>query len=231
MQLSERLKSIISMVTEGMICADVGTDHGYVPISLIKEKTSPHVIAMDVNKGPLLIAEKNIKDAGFSEYIELRLSDGLKALKPGEAECVIISGMGGVLIKRILSDTPDVLNSVKEMILSPQSDIHEVRKYIGGNGFKIADETMLIDEGKYYTIIKAVRGEEDTYSDIELRYGRRLLNSKNEILYLWLIKRKKLLAGIMNDLKNQTSRSSIARAEEISLELMNIDEALTYYEG
>lgn len=231
MQLSERLKSIISMVTEGMICADVGTDHGYVPISLIKEKKSPHVIAMDVNKGPLLKAEKNIKDAGFSEYIELRLSDGLEALKPGEAECVIISGMGGMLIKRILSDTPDVLNSVKEMILSPQSDIHEVRKYIGGNGFKIADENMLIDEGKYYTIIKAVRGEEDTYSDIELRYGRGLLNSKNEILYSWLIKRKKLLAGIMNDLKNQTSRSSIARAEEISSELMNIDEALTYYEG
>ncbi len=230
MQLSNRLSRIVSMVTKGLRVADVGTDHGYVPITLVNENISCRVIAMDVNKGPLLKAESNVKEAGLSEYIDLRLGDGLSALKPDEADCVVIAGMGGLLMQRILTEGAAVVNNLKEMVLSPQSDIHVIRGFIEAHSFMIIEEVMLIEDGKYYTIIKAVRGSEDTYSDTELRFGRYLLQAKDEVLFSYLNKEKKLLTGILENIKGKETSSSIKRAEEIALDLKHIESALSYYD-
>lgn len=230
MQLSDRLSKIVSMVTKGLRVADVGTDHGYVPIALVRENISSKVIAMDVNKGPLLKAESNVKDAGLSEYIDLRLGDGLEALKPDEADCVVIAGMGGLLMQRILTDGEEVVNNLQEMVLSPQSDIHVIRRFIENHGFMIKEEAMLIEDGKFYTIIKAVKGSTDTYSDIELKFGRYLLMTKDEVLFSYLNKEKKLLTGILDNLKGKETASSINRVEEIAAELKHIEKALSYYD-
>ena len=130
MQLSQRLSSVASMVTAGNCLADVGTDHGYVPIYLYERNVIPRAIAMDVNKGPLERAALHIAESGMKEAIETRLSDGLTALKPGEADSVVIAGMGGPLIIRILSAHPEVTESLKELILQPQSEISEVRIWL-----------------------------------------------------------------------------------------------------
>ncbi len=230
MQLSDRLSKIVSMVTKGLNVADVGTDHGYVPIALVRENISSKVIAMDVNKGPLIKAESNVKEAGLSEYIDLRLGDGLEALKPDEADCVVIAGMGGLLMQRILTEGEDVVEKLQEMVLSPQSDIDVIRRFIEDHGFMIREEDMLIEDGKYYTIIKAVKGSADTYSDIELKFGRCLLQAKDDILFSYLNKQKKLLSGILDNLKEKGTASSINRAEEIATELKHIEKALSYYD-
>lgn len=230
MQLSDRLSKIVSMVTKGLRVADVGTDHGYVPIALVRENISSKVIAMDVNKGPLLKAESNVNDAGLAEYIDLRLGDGLCALKSDEADCVVIAGMGGLLMQRILTDGVEVVRNLQEMVLSPQSDIHEIRRFIETHGFMIKEEAMLIEDGKYYTIIKAVKGSTDTYSDTELKFGRYLLQAKDEVLFSYLNKEKKLLTGILDNLKSKETLSSINRADEIALDLKHIEVALSYYD-
>lgn len=230
MQLSDRLSKIVSMVTKGFRVADVGTDHGYVPIALVSEKISSKIIAMDVNKGPLLKAENNIKEAGLSGYIDLRLGDGLCALKPYEADCVVITGMGGLLMQRILTDGEAVVRTLKEMILSPQSDICVIRDFIEKHGFMIRNEIMLIEDGRYYTIIKAVKGSTDTYTETELEFGRCLLQARDEVLFSYLNKEKTLLLGILSNLKDNETEAAINRAEEIAAELKHIENALSYYD-
>lgn len=155
MELSKRLQAVADMVTAGNRVADVGCDHGYVSIYLVQRGISPYVIAMDVNKGPLLRAKEHIEGERLTDYIELRLSDGVDALCIGEADTVICAGMGGRLIVRILEQNADITSHMKEWVLQPQSELSLVRAYIRSRGCMIADETMIYEDGKFYPVIKA----------------------------------------------------------------------------
>ena len=104
MELSKRLKAVAELVTPGMRLADVGTDHGYIPIYLTEAGVIPSAIAMDINKGPLERAKEHIREHGLEGKIQTRLSDGLKNLQMNEADCMIAAGMGGGLVIRILSE-------------------------------------------------------------------------------------------------------------------------------
>lgn len=143
------------MVSKGRRVADIGCDHGYVSIYLCRRGLCSRVIAMDVRQGPLERARANIKKYGLSDYIETRLSDGTGALEPGEADALVISGMGGRLMIRILEEGFARLGKFPELVLQPQSEIFLVRAFLRQQGIKIIDETMVLDEGKYYTVIKA----------------------------------------------------------------------------
>ena len=156
MQLSKRLQAVADSVTKGNRVADVGCDHAYISIYLIQHNIAPHVIAMDINKGPLKRGRENIERLGFSSQIETRLSDGLHQLNPGEADTILIAGMGGALTVQILEEGLTSVKKCKELVLQPQSELFLVRKFIEQIEFEIIAEQMLIDDGKYYTIIKAI---------------------------------------------------------------------------
>ena len=190
MQLSIRMQAVADMVTPGGRIADIGTDHGYVPIYLVEQNKTDHAIAMDVRKGPLARAGENIVRFGCSDRIETRLSDGLAMLKPGEADTVIIAGMGGLLTIRILEAGLKVLQSVSECILQPQSDLDKVRQFLHQHHFCIVQEKMLIDEGKYYTVMRVVHGEESPYTEAEDLYGRHLIDDKSPVLAKYLAGQK-----------------------------------------
>ena len=105
MQLSLRLSAIADMVTDGNRLVDVGCDHGYLPVYLVQEMGKiPAAIAMDVRTGPLSRAQEHIRQYGLEEYIKTRLSNGLGALEAGEGDTLVIAGMGGPLMERILTD-------------------------------------------------------------------------------------------------------------------------------
>ena len=140
MQLSERLRMAAGLVTKGNIVADIGCDHAYTSIYLCKEGIAPRVIAMDVNRGPLLMAKKHVEEEGLGETIALRLSDGLKELVPGEAETILLCGMGGLLMMKILTDCPETTAAAKELILQPQSEVGEVRHFLHNSGLKMLNE-------------------------------------------------------------------------------------------
>ncbi|MCI8994285.1 MAG: SAM-dependent methyltransferase [Lachnospiraceae bacterium] len=159
MQLSKRLAALAGLVTPGHCLADVGTDHGYVPIYLIEKKKIPRAIAMDINPGPLERAREHIRQFGYEDYIETRLSDGVHALGAGEADTVLIAGMGGALMQRILEEGKRILSQVPELILQPQSELYAMRRYLEAAGYEITREAMVYEEGKYYPILKVRPGD------------------------------------------------------------------------
>ncbi|MCI9564697.1 MAG: SAM-dependent methyltransferase [Eubacterium sp.] len=198
--LSKRLKAVADMVTEGNIAADIGTDHGYVPIYLIKNNISKKAYALDINEGPLKMAAKNIRLEGLSDKITTVLSDGMEQMKDNMAESVIIAGMGGDLIVDILSRGSRI-KGIKELVLSPHKRIDLVRKFLSQNCWEIIKEDMVMDGGKYYTIIKAVKGQNTEYTDVELLYGKYLLETKNQVLKQYLKKENEKFSKILNTMK------------------------------
>ncbi|MCF0229661.1 MAG: SAM-dependent methyltransferase, partial [Parasporobacterium sp.] len=135
MSISYRLKHVASLVTEGYSVADIGTDHGYVPIYLLQNNRISRAIAADVAAGPLERARKNACIRGLDDRIDCRLGDGLSCVAPGEADCIIICGMGGIVMRRILDQGIETVLSAKELILSPHRDPELITEFLDANGF------------------------------------------------------------------------------------------------
>ena len=214
MELTNRLRMNAELVPVGVRLADIGCDHGYVSIYLAKNKNC-RVIAMDVREGPLSTARKNIAACGMSDLIECRLSDGLTELMPGEADTLLIAGMGGMLINTILQKDPAVLEEVQTLVLQPQSDLYEVRKCLFSLGFFIDREAFCVDSGKNYVAIRACRGvrrgEEEghgqtaPYSEAELMYGRFLPETKDAGYREYLLNEKAKYESLLRNLKMEQS--------------------------
>ena len=198
LRLSERLKLVASFVPEGSRIADIGTDHGYVPIYLAEIGKIKSALAMDVRKGPLARADEHIEeyrhdvgDAAIS--IETRLSNGLEKLQAKEADTVIIAGMGGELEISILEAGKQLWSSIRHWIFSPQSDLEKFRRYLKENGFFIENEAMILDEGKFYTVIKAGFGTNEKDACVcetvpEYRFGALLIKRRDAVLKQYLLK-------------------------------------------
>ena len=140
MELSKRLNTIASFVTEGCCAADIGTDHGYIPIYLVRQGICPRAFAMDINAGPLERAKQHIAEMGAADRISCLLSDGLDQLPEKDVDSVIIAGMGGDLIVKILDQDQDKLKEVRELIVSPQSHPERVRRWLHDHNFRILEE-------------------------------------------------------------------------------------------
>lgn len=214
MELSKRLQTVAMAVTPGKRIADVGTDHGYIPIYLVKKGVCPKAYAMDVNKGPLARAEEHIKQEMLSDRIETRLSDGLLQLSPEETDTIIIAGMGGELICRILREASQFLSAGREFILQPQSEWFKVRHLLHDYGYHIEKEWFLKEDGKYYVVIKSfpVPGERlEHYPDeFSYTYGACLLRERNPVLLEYLRKemeKKKTILKQMTGNKRQSRKN------------------------
>lgn len=155
MAISERLKLIADLVTEGNVIVDIGTDHGYVPIYLLQKNKVSKAIAVDKSRGSLSKAKQNAER--FHLDIDLRLGDGLAPIAPNEAQTIIIAGMGGILMINILEAHKEVSLSAKELILSPHRDADLVRGFLKDYGFEIVYDEKITDKKKSYTILKGVK--------------------------------------------------------------------------
>ena len=194
MELTNRLRTLTEYVDKGMRVADVGCDHGYVPIYLIQENIASYALAMDINKDPLTKASNNARAHKVNDKFETRLSNGLVELKSGEVDCVIIAGMGGKLIESILQRDAKKLQSYKRLILSPHKDIQAVREKLSELNIPIVNESMLYEDGHFYNFIIAepeaeisneslkFNEEKELLQFISNKYGKILIISKNQVL-------------------------------------------------
>ena len=157
--LSKRLEAVAELITRNGTLADVGTDHGYIPIAMVLRGRVERAIAMDLRTGPLERAKEHITAYGLGDRIETRLSDGVSSLTENEADSIVVAGMGGELVIHILENGKAICKSAKELILQPQSEIGEVRKYLRENGYRIADEDMVEEDQKYYPMMRVVPQE------------------------------------------------------------------------
>ena len=230
-KISNRLTTAAALVTQGYTLADVGTDHGYIPIYLLQQKKIPSAIAMDINEGPLERAKEHIALYGLQAYIQTRLSDGVAALKPGEVEAVLIAGMGGGLVMHILKDGEKVCQSAKELILQPQSEIEHVREFLREEGYTILAEDMVYEDGKFYPMMKVqYQGENENaqkasevlkLSDL---YGGLLLQNRHPVLKTFLEKERLIYTGIKENLAKQPA------SEKIRMRLAEVEDILHYNE-
>lgn len=222
MKLSDRLEMVVSFVEPVKAAADVGTDHGYVPMELVRRGMAGKALAMDVKKGPLFKAEEHIRMAGLEAQIETRLSDGLLKLAPGEAEAVIIAGMGGELMVHILEQGRHMWGSVIQWVLSPHSEIYKVRCWLWENGFEIEKEAMVFEEGKYYTVLDVRPGsmqhrdagqikQDPEELSPDFLYGRYLIGTGNPVLLRFLKEEEKKLSELSVRLSEIVEESEGAR--------------------
>ncbi|MCI5873870.1 MAG: class I SAM-dependent methyltransferase [Clostridiales bacterium] len=234
-KISERLCRAASLISDGNRLADVGTDHGYVPIYLLQQQRIPRAIAMDINRGPLERAKEHIRLYRLEEYIETRLSDGVKALKADEADSILIAGMGGGLVMHILEAGQDVCRQAKELVLQPQSELERVRRFLWSEHYCVDAEEMVKEDGKYYPMMRVYydpemeQGEEP--SECDFCYGRLLLKQRHPVLkeYLqWECRiQENILAGLQRVPCTQEIQARICEVEHV-LEVNA--RALAYYE-
>jgi tRNA (adenine22-N1)-methyltransferase len=214
MHLSRRLQRVAANVLSGGVVADIGCDHGFTSIYLVQSGRADRAIAMDINRGPLESAGKHIRQYGLSDRISLRLSDGAEQLHKGEADTILISGMGGALIRRILLDSREVVAAAGELVLSPQSEIFLVRRCLHDIGFSIASEEMVSEQGKYYVIIRAVPGAERYDEEIDYLYGKKLIEESDSVFLRFMEKEQSRVEKVLQKLEYQELSPEGAKRKE-----------------
>jgi tRNA (adenine22-N1)-methyltransferase len=243
-KLSRRMQAVADMVAAGCCVdvgdsvsscgctvADIGCDHAFVSIYLKSKGIAGKVIAMDVRKGPLDIARSNIASYGLSEYIDVRLSDGFAALAPGEADIAVIAGMGGLLMVDILKRGSVHTECGIELVLQPQSEPDKLRLYLDEIGYDIVDEVFLMEDGKYYTVIRAVKlcrdsdaacDEAVSLNDVEIKaqliYGPVLLKKKDRLLRKYIEGQLEKNHELRDRLGASPTPKSASRIEELKKE-------------
>ena len=241
MELSKRLQAVADLLDCHEKIADIGCDHGFVSIYLIESKKASACLAMDVNVGPLERAEEHISQKRLSTYIETRLSNGAKEIRfvkdsSGneilEVQAALIAGMGGRLMIQILQDSLEKFQSMDEFVLQPQSEIAKVRQFVRTMGYHIAKEDMVLEDGKFYPMMKVVRGQMEQASELLYlfdEYGEHLLKEKHPVLLQFLIKEKSLYQDILKDLATKDTANSESRQKEIIEKLENINQGLEWF--
>ncbi len=202
MNLKGRLKLIADMVPVcGTVC-DVGTDHAYIPIYLIRHGICKNAIATDVKPGPVEKAKVNIRKYKMEDLIDTRMGNGLQPLKKGEAEVIIIAGMGGLLITDILSEGIEKAIGAKRLVIQPMGFVEDVRKWLYENGFEIYDEGLTMERDKIYNVLSAGwTGEKTDYRIIDLYIGRKLVEKKDPLLKNYITREINKIDTAINGLK------------------------------
>lgn len=208
--LSERLLHIAGQVQTGKTLADVGCDHGYLSMYLVRTGRMQRAIAMDINEGPLQRAAEHIACEALGEYIQTRQSNGLDRLSAGEADAVVIAGMGGNLMIDILTRGEAIVSALDQLILEPQSELAGVRAYLREKDYQIEEEDLVLEDGKYYPILRVLPKKNSDVAAFSKKsglseqvldaYGHRLLAARHPVLVSFLDRERRqceqILAGL-----------------------------------
>ena len=220
MKLSARLEKIVDLVGRGVRLADIGTDHGYIPIELLKSGKIEFAILSDINKGPLENARKEIQRQGLDTKTDLRLGSGLEVLGDNEADQIIIAGMGGILISDLIDKKLD------KMILQPMQAQEDLREYLNTRGFSIREDYLVIEDFRLYEIMEVVYGgETEDIDPIYYEIPKRLIEKKDPLLVDLLEKKirenKSILDKLDMSLVDQAENKSLLDRKRVVEDKLN----------
>lgn len=221
-KLSRRLQQLADFVPRGSKVADIGTDHAYLPIYLVKNNISPLVVAGDINPGPIKTAQGQVEGYNVSHLVAVRQGNGLAVVKPGEVDAVILAGMGGSTIIEIIENHPQVVKKLKNLILQPMVAADKVRDWLYKHNWIIIDEELLEEDGRLYEIILAEQGKTNTENSIELQMGRILLQKKHPLLIKLYEKEIQAQQVILYNLAKSNSEVASEKAKEIKKRIEEI---------
>lgn len=226
--LSERLQQAASYLSKGARFADIGSDHAYLPCYVCQHDPEAAAIAGEVSKGPYESAARTVASCGLDDRIQVRLGDGLTVLKPGEAEEVVIAGMGGTLIASILERGKDRLGSVQRIIAQPNVDARSVRRWLQKNGYRIVAETIMEEKGHIYEMMAANKSEEMVdLTEREALFGPYLLQERSAAFFNKWASEQMKLERVLSQMKQATEQNEEKKAQFLR-ELDWIKEVLSH---
>jgi len=258
--MSARLEAIVRLAGQGDTVCDVGCDHAHVPIRLLQTGCYRRAIGMDVIAGPLGKAAANLALYGMEDRVQLRLSDGLDACIAGEADTLVVTGMGGTLMEEILLRQPEKTASFRALVLGPQSDPEKVRSALRRLGFTITEEELIFEDGKYYPVIRSEAAADsagertgdrntpelfapDIPAQVRLQaedlFGPVLLQRRDPVLLEFLRRRTAVLEKILRSIRQAAGDTDkdpallekhLSRQQEIEHSLIVYKAALTVFE-
>ena len=209
--IDDRLQAIINFIPNTARVADIGTDHGYLAIELAKKNI--FVIAGDKNFAPCIAAKKNIVAAGFN--IEVRQGDGLKILRAGEVDTICVAGMGGSLICEILSNSPDILQTVDKIILQPMNAVDKVLNWIDKNNFFVGDIDLAEVAGIIYEIILVVKNPAEISAVTK--------KNKSPLLIKFFEQRLNKLLRIQAEMLKSSTAISTEKFSQVQAEIKSLE--------
>jgi tRNA (adenine22-N1)-methyltransferase len=224
LKLSPRLQKIADSIYNCDTLADIGTDHAYLPIYLVRKEAIKHAIASDINKGPIDIAESRIKANKLEAKIETRLGSGLTVLNENQADVIVIAGMGGMLIVDIISARIEVARSADMLVLQPMLDSGKLRAFLMDNGFEIFDEELAKEERKLYEILWVRKTEKLQEKPKFLDIGSILIEKKHPLLKEFIDKKIFELQNVIKKLEEADTEGSQRRLEECTELLKHYNE-------
>jgi tRNA (adenine22-N1)-methyltransferase len=214
MKLDGRLKLIVESIPQCSILADIGTDHAYIPIHAVRQGRCERAVAADLRKGPIRMAQANITRLGLQDVIETRLGDGLEPVGVGECDVIVIAGMGGPLIKRILSDSLEKAQKARKLLLQANNAVDALRRWLYQNGFEISSEKLAEDSGKLYCLIEAVwTGKSIFPGDFACYIGEKVFIGNDTLLESYLSKKLSELNTIITG-RARSDPNKLRRIEE-----------------
>ena len=213
-----RIKTIVEEISHKRI-ADIGCDHGYTCIFACLYGKVNFAIASDIKSDPLEIAKKNIYNYNLQQKINTRLGYGLHKIKPKEVDCLIITGVGGDTIINILKQGDEVIKHMSQLILSPQSNVAKVRKFVHSLDFIILEEKFIKESDKYYNIINCQRGYELPYSEKEYFLGKILIQKSDKLFLNYVSEKLQYLNAIKKKLSPQENSDINNKIEMYTLSL------------
>lgn len=208
MNLGNRLQLVVSKIPMGFKVIDIGTDHAYIPIYLIKNGISPSVIATEIRQGPYKKAQENIIRAGLQDSIELRLGPGFKPVKFGEGDIALVAGMGAMTIIDIIDGSRKIADSLNRLILQPMTNHAKLRKYLFTTGYQIFDEDVAREGNKFYEIIIAKRATVGSFDEKDIIVGPVLRSKRTQKVIEYFNYRIRSLQDLIDILKTSDTEAS-----------------------
>lgn len=204
--------------------ADIGTDHGYLPVYLVENELVAWAIASDTNQQPLKKAEKIISEQQLKKQIETRLGSGLSVLKPGEVDVIVMAGMGGLLIRDLLEAQPDVARQPKKMVLQPMNNQAVLRKYLAAADFRIIREELAREGDRVYEIMVAEPGKMVFTNSLEYELGFEFYVQKHPLLAALIDRKIFLEQQIVTNTRGKTTAVAVKQFQESSLFIEKLNE-------
>lgn len=221
LQLQPRLQLLADMTPEGCRLADIGTDHGYLPVWLLQRGRIRGAIAADIGAEPLAHARRTAEEYGV-EAMDFRLCDGLSGIAPEEADTVVIAGMGGETIMAILSGAPWTKDGAHTLLLQPMTKATELRRWLAVNGYRFTEERLVWDKNYLYPVLRVTGGTCPEVTEFQALTGVML---EGDPLYGdYLKQHEKKLRDIAAGLRRSGREDALRRAGEAEALADNIAE-------
>lgn len=204
MKLTPRLKAVAALVPVGDRVADIGSDHAYIPVELIRSGQASTVIASDVHQGPVENAKKVVTLAELEDRIQVRLGSGFDVYGAGEIDTAILAGMGGFLIRDLISDAMHLVKTLNRLVLQPMVAMRELRVWLLENGFELCEEQIAQEGEKFYEIF-SVKYTGVVTSPVSLRtaeLGNSMVRENDELSIRYMAYRIRKTETVLSALRS-----------------------------